>query len=144
MYYEQTWFETEIHPTEFRAWFQNEKKILSFSTDITNYMAPEMTDKFTMASDVWAFGCILLELTTTSLYTQEEIMDKIRDIKEDSFVMEQIFEEISRVSKNINVTVAFVAHLVMKENGRYSFFIAKGKNAYMEIHEGLYSYNKFF
>ncbi|CAG2251306.1 STKLD1 [Mytilus edulis] len=64
--------------------------------DITNYMAPEMTDKFTMASDVWAFGCILLELTTTSLYTQEEIMDKIRDIKEDSFVMEQIFEEISR------------------------------------------------
>lgn len=78
----------------------SEKEVnIYYIADITNFLAPEVTDKFTQASDVWALGCILLELTTTSLYTKEEIMEKIKEIKEDSFVMEQIFEEISKVKE---------------------------------------------
>jgi serine/threonine protein kinase len=62
-------------------------------------MAPEVDEKhFTQASDVWALGCILIELTTTSIYTEEELRDKIKETKEDSFVMEQIFEEVAKVS----------------------------------------------
>ncbi|XP_076091936.1 uncharacterized protein LOC143063599 isoform X2 [Mytilus galloprovincialis] len=97
--------------------------------DITNYMAPEMTDKFTMASDVWAFGCILLELTTTSLYTQEEIMDKIRDIKEDSFVMEQIFEEISRFYSS---DIISLLRNTLKRNKRPTARELQDKNNYVQ------------
>jgi serine/threonine protein kinase len=43
-------------------------------------MAPEVDEKhFTQASDVWALGCILIELTTTSIYTEEELRDKIKE-----------------------------------------------------------------
>ena len=60
-------------------------------------MAPETDEKeFTQASDVWALGCILLDLTTTSILTEEEIVNKIKEIKEDPFVMEEIFEEVAK------------------------------------------------
>lgn len=65
-----------------------------------NYMAPEVCeDGYCETSDVFALGCVLFELVTTWLYDGQEAVDKMREIRQDPIVLDEIFEEISRVNK---------------------------------------------
>ena len=65
---------------------------------MSNYMAPEVREKgFSPQSDIWSLGCILFELTTASLLSQSECKEKIKAIKEDTFVMEEVLEDVAKV-----------------------------------------------
>ena len=61
-------------------------------------MAPEvMTQAYDERSDVWSLGCILLEMTTTAIYNQQQLADKLVEIKKDPYILEEVFEEIAKV-----------------------------------------------
>ena len=65
-----------------------------------NYMAPEVCEGgYCEASDVFALGCVLFELVTTWLYDGQEAIDKMREVRQDPIVLDEIFEEISQVNK---------------------------------------------
>ncbi|ESP03243.1 hypothetical protein LOTGIDRAFT_237772 [Lottia gigantea] len=46
-------------------------------------------------SDIWAVGCILFELCTTFLYDENQVKEKLKEIKESPLVLEDVFEEIA-------------------------------------------------
>lgn len=63
------------------------------------YMAPEvMTQAFDERSDVWSLGCLLFEMLTTSLSSQNEVAQKLTEAKKDVQSLEEIYEEICTVS----------------------------------------------
>ena len=62
------------------------------------YMAPEvMTQAYDERSDVWSLGCMLLELTTTAIYDQKQLSEKLLEIKKDPYILEEVFEDIAKV-----------------------------------------------
>ena len=65
------------------------------------YMAPEvMTQAYDERSDVWSLGCMLLEMTTTAVYNKQQLASKLKEIKEDPYLLEEVFEDISKVGFN--------------------------------------------
>ncbi|XP_025112507.1 serine/threonine kinase-like domain-containing protein STKLD1 isoform X2 [Pomacea canaliculata] len=64
----------------------------------TVYMAPEvMTQAFDERSDVWSLGCLLFEMLTTSLSSQNEVAQKLTEAKKDVQSLEEIYEEICTI-----------------------------------------------
>lgn len=63
-----------------------------------NYMAPEvLTQPYDMRTDMWAIGCVLLELVTCDLYETGEIMGKLCEIKHSDEALTELLEEIRKV-----------------------------------------------
>lgn len=63
----------------------------------TVYMAPEvMTQAYDERSDIWSLGCLLLEMATTAMYDQQQLAKKLEEIKEDSYILEEVFEDIAK------------------------------------------------
>ena len=61
-------------------------------------MAPEViTHPFSMVMDVWSLGCLLLDMTTTTVCTQSELASKLTKMKSDIYILEDVFEEVSKV-----------------------------------------------
>ena len=70
-------------------------------SELRNNLAPELTElfaDFSPATDIWSLGVLLFELTTTSFYTEEEAQEKLKEVKEDPYILEEVFEEVAKVS----------------------------------------------
>ena len=60
-------------------------------------MAPEVVKKgYSESSDVWSLGCVLFELVTTCLYSGEEAIKKLQEIKENPEELDIIFDQICK------------------------------------------------
>jgi probable inactive protein kinase-like protein SgK071 len=61
-------------------------------------MAPEVMEQaYDERSDVWSLGCVLLEMTTTAIYSQDQIFAKLTEIKTDAIALEEVYDEIAKV-----------------------------------------------
>lgn len=66
-----------------------------------NYMAPETAAHgYSEASDLWSLGCVVFELVTAWLLSAEEAVTKLQDIRKDPSVLDEVFEDISKVTGN--------------------------------------------
>lgn len=78
----------------------------------TIYFAPEvMTQAFDEHSDVWSLGCILFEMTTTFMYDMAKVVEKLDQIKKDAYILEEIFEEISKVNILLSLVEVWGKHM---------------------------------
>ena len=63
-----------------------------------NWMAPEVFERpYDERSDVWSFGCIVLELATCSMFDQAQISNILFEIKQDSEPLEAAVDTISQI-----------------------------------------------
>lgn len=70
-----------------------------FSAASVNYMAPEVcTEGYSERSDIWSLGCVLFELVTSWLYSHEEAIEKLREIRDNPNILDEVFEEVSKVN----------------------------------------------
>lgn len=64
-----------------------------------NYMAPEVcTEGYSERSDIWSLGCVLFELVTSWLYSREEAVEKLKEIRDNPNILDEVFEEVSKVN----------------------------------------------
>lgn len=78
----------------------NLQKQFSVISELTNYLAPELTEKaadFSEATDVWSLGCVLFDLTTASFLTEEEAVARLGEVREDPYKLEEVFEDVAKV-----------------------------------------------
>ncbi|XP_071097519.1 serine/threonine kinase-like domain-containing protein STKLD1 [Haliotis cracherodii] len=80
----------------------------------TNYMAPEVQDNpYDERSDMWALGCILFEMTTTAMFDGVMVATKLKEVKDDPGVLEEIFED---VAKHFSGDLITAIRLMLKYN----------------------------
>ncbi|XP_046542734.1 serine/threonine kinase-like domain-containing protein STKLD1 [Haliotis rubra] len=80
----------------------------------TNYMAPEIQNNpYDERSDVWALGCILFEMTTTAMFDGVMVATKLKEVKDDPGVLEEIFED---VAKHFSGDLITAIRLMLKYN----------------------------
>ena len=61
-------------------------------------MAPEVLEQaYDEKSDMWAIGCLVLELATCHLYGTAEIKGKLFEIKHNDEALEALLREIAEV-----------------------------------------------
>ncbi|KAL4218629.1 JUN phosphorylation [Mactra antiquata] len=85
-----------------------------FSFASLNYMAPEVAQcGYSEISDIWSLGCVLFELVTTNLYSSQEAVAKLQEIRKDPCVLDEVFEEIS---KNFSDSLISVLSCMLKKN----------------------------
>jgi len=61
-----------------------------------NWMAPEVFERpYDERSDVWSFGCIMLEIATCSILDQSGISDLLFEMKQDSEQIEKVLSKIA-------------------------------------------------
>lgn len=62
------------------------------------YLAPETSKgPHTEKSDYYSLACVFLQLATTSILRQEDFYIRLRDLKEDPEILNQVFDKISQV-----------------------------------------------
>ena len=65
-----------------------------------NYMAPEcVSHGYSETCDIWSLGCVLFELVTAWLYSSDEAIAKLQEIRNDPGVLDEVFEDISKVGE---------------------------------------------
>ncbi|XP_067662721.1 serine/threonine kinase-like domain-containing protein STKLD1 [Haliotis asinina] len=80
----------------------------------TNYMAPEIQNNpYDERSDVWALGCILFEMTTTAMFDSVIVATKLKEVKDDPGILEEIFED---VAKHFSGDLITAIRLMLKYN----------------------------
>ena len=71
-------------------------------------MAPEVaTEGYTERSDIWSLGCVLFELVTCWLYGHDEMISKLKEIRDNPIILDETFEEISKVSTHRSRSIKF-------------------------------------
>ncbi|XP_050407760.2 serine/threonine kinase-like domain-containing protein STKLD1 isoform X2 [Patella vulgata] len=94
-----------------------------------NYMAPEVSQKgYDEKSDIWSLGCILFELCTTFLYTGQEVTDKIREIRDDPLILEDVFEDIGNSDHFSGELICVIRSMLKKQHDK-----RKGTTELLEI-----------
>jgi serine/threonine protein kinase len=74
--------------------------VLNFTASM-NYMAPEcVSHGYSETCDIWSLGCVLFELVTAWLYNSDEAIAKLQQVRNDPGVLDEVFEDISKVSDN--------------------------------------------
>ncbi|KAK3087169.1 hypothetical protein FSP39_002522 [Pinctada imbricata] len=99
---------------------------------IKNTLAPELTESFadfSTATDVWSLGVLLFELTTTAFFTEEDAMNKLREVKEDPYILEEVFEDIAKYFSGELITVI---RSMLKKTNRPSSKDLVEKNVYIK------------
>ncbi|XP_021369620.1 serine/threonine kinase-like domain-containing protein STKLD1 isoform X2 [Mizuhopecten yessoensis] len=96
-----------------------------------NYLAPELEDTgFTPVTDIWSLGCILFELTTSTFYDEKQVIEKMKEAKEDAFVLEQVFED---VANHYSGELISLIRLMLKRKDRPSASDLKKNNKYVKV-----------
>ncbi|XP_060069798.1 serine/threonine kinase-like domain-containing protein STKLD1 [Ylistrum balloti] len=100
------------------------------SLSSANYLAPEIEKTgFSPVTDIWSLGCILFELTTSTLYDEKDVTEKMKEAKEDPYVMEEVFEE---VANHYSGELISLIRLMLKRKDRPSALDLKKNNAYVK------------
>ena len=69
-------------------------------------MAPEVIKTgYSESSDVWSLGCVLFEMVTTALFSAEEAVQKLQEIKENPEELDIIFDKICTNFSDSLITV---------------------------------------
>ncbi len=72
-----------------------------------NWMAPEVLERpYDERSDVWSVGCITLEMATCATCDTTEMAGKLFEIKHSQQSLEEMLEEIIKVSGTLGCTPA--------------------------------------
>ncbi|XP_033732003.1 serine/threonine kinase-like domain-containing protein STKLD1 isoform X3 [Pecten maximus] len=96
-----------------------------------NYLAPEVEETgFSPITDIWSLGCILFELTTSTFFDEKQVIEKMKEAKEDTYVMEEVFED---VANHYSGELISLIRLMLKRKDRPSAIDLKKNNAYVKV-----------
>lgn len=65
-----------------------------------NYFVLELIEKvvdFSEVIDVWFLGCVFFDLIIVFFLTEEEVVVRLGEVREDFYKLEEVFEDVVKV-----------------------------------------------